>query len=89
VQRILGRPDDLCNKKIALVALSLTNHPILHGVLQFTARSVQRFINCRHHSLQFNPLFASIDPFFPRARYLKSVNPKQETVSDIDAPKKG
>ncbi|WP_049276808.1 hypothetical protein, partial [Serratia marcescens] len=44
VQRILGRAGDLCNKKIALRALSLINQSILHTVMQFAACGVQTFI---------------------------------------------
>jgi hypothetical protein len=74
VQRILGRADGLCNKKIALRALSLTNQSILHAVMQFAACGVQTFITCGNHSLQFYPLFASIESPFLRVGLLKTRN---------------
>ena len=65
MQRILGRPDGLCNKKIALAALSLTNYPILLSVWQFIPSGAQRFINHSHHPLDLNCSFAGVDRAFP------------------------
>ncbi|WP_204375364.1 hypothetical protein, partial [Serratia sp. 506_PEND] len=76
VQRILGRAGDLCNKKIALRALSLINQSILHTVMQFAACGVQTFITRGNHSLQFYPLFASLERRFLRVGLLKTLNPR-------------
>jgi hypothetical protein len=53
VQRILGRADGLCNKKIALAALSLTKRPILHAAWQFDVYGVQTLIS-------FRPIFYNL-----------------------------
>jgi len=44
--------------------------------MQFAACGVQTFITRGNHSLQFYPLFASLERRFLRAGLLKTLNPR-------------